>query len=334
MNFNIPYAFNIFNNKFNNVDNKSNIVLLGDGFFARGFLHNINFNKFNIIQIYKDEFINPQDMMYNLQRQIKNHTMFHFRDLLYNKYIHYNYTKVQDEVKSIIYDNNYIKINGINKQSIYHCDYLVIGVGNKKTLKMWQNDFDKLYNNKELNIVGMGPFGYELGSILSKFMKIEMFETLPKEKVLNYVNPKNKEILLNLLDNKNIKTNFNMNLDHKYQNPVFCFGGAPNIIEFNYKQNFKINKYLQSTVNNNTYIGGDCTDSREYIRNAQVAYQQGMYVAKRLNGNIPINQEFKYEPNGIAINVGDKKVMIEGHKYIPDGIYPDFIMRFYSIFLV
>ena len=50
---------------------KQHIVLLGDGFFARGFLNNINYGKFNITQIYKDTFINPQDLMYSLQRNKK-----------------------------------------------------------------------------------------------------------------------------------------------------------------------------------------------------------------------------------------------------------------------
>ena len=61
---------------------KENIVLLGDGFFARGFLHHINYNKFFITQIYRDDFINPQDLMYSLQRNIKYTTGFHFRDFI------------------------------------------------------------------------------------------------------------------------------------------------------------------------------------------------------------------------------------------------------------
>jgi hypothetical protein len=35
-----------------NID-KQSVILLGDGFFARGFLHNINHNKFNVL-IYQD----------------------------------------------------------------------------------------------------------------------------------------------------------------------------------------------------------------------------------------------------------------------------------------
>jgi hypothetical protein len=47
---------------------KQNVLLLGDGFFARGFLHTIDYNNYHITQIYRDEFINPQDIFYNLQR--------------------------------------------------------------------------------------------------------------------------------------------------------------------------------------------------------------------------------------------------------------------------
>jgi NADH dehydrogenase FAD-containing subunit len=90
---------------------------------------------------------------------------------------------------------------------------------------------------------------------------------------------------------------------------------------------------MQSELYNNVYIGGDCINSG-YIKTAQVAYQQGAYVAKRLNGDIPKDQPFEYKPNGVLINIGNKKVIIEGHKIIPDGIYPDFVVKLYSLFFI
>ena len=57
--------------------NKQSVILLGDGFFARGFLHNINYNKFSVTQFYRDPFINPQDLMYSLQRNKKYESSFH-----------------------------------------------------------------------------------------------------------------------------------------------------------------------------------------------------------------------------------------------------------------
>ena len=66
-------------------NDKENVILLGDGFFARGFLHNINYNKFNIIQIYRDHFINPHDIMYSLQRNkpYKGYVWKRKKDILY-----------------------------------------------------------------------------------------------------------------------------------------------------------------------------------------------------------------------------------------------------------
>jgi NADH dehydrogenase FAD-containing subunit len=68
------------------------------------------------------------------------------------------------------------------------------------------------------------------------------------------------------------------------------------------------------------------------LKTAQVAYQQGAYVAKRLNGEI--NKPFEYSHNGISLHLGNKKVLIEGHNILPDNIYPDFIIKLYSLFFI
>ncbi len=338
--FNLFYTystyFNISHDNYNKDKDKQNIVLLGDGFFARGFLHHINFNKFNITQIYKDEFINPQDIMYQLQRrdqnQDPNNKTFHFRDLFYT---HSNYIKIQDEVKSFTYNLKKLKIIGEKHILNYDCDYLVIGVGNKKSLKDWQNDLNDIINKKQkVDIVGMGPTGFELANILSKYVQVEMFDTLSKDKSFTYIKPENKEKLLEILEKKNIKTNYNMSFNNIYENPLYCFGGASNKIYNSTLENFKINKFLQSVIDPSIYIGGDCIESKEYIKNAQNAYQQGIFVAKRLNKEISMNEEYKYKSNGISLNIGDNKVIIDSHDIVPDGIYPDFIIKLYSMFCV
>ena len=85
------YYYNYQDNK------KENVLLLGDGFFARGFLHHINRNKFHITQIYKDEFINPQDLMYSLQRNQIFDKGYHIRDFFYKS----PDKKIQKEIKSM-----------------------------------------------------------------------------------------------------------------------------------------------------------------------------------------------------------------------------------------
>ena len=51
------------------------------------------------------------------------------------------------------------------------------------------------------------------------------------------------------------------------------------------------------------------------LASAQVAYQQGIHIAKKLNGEIDKLSSFNYESNGIALNIYDKKVLIEDNKF-------------------
>ncbi len=67
---------------------------------------------------------------------------------------------------------------------------------------------------------------------------------------------------------------------------------------------------------------------------------QGVYVAKRLNNisynfnKTDIDKPFEYNHNGISLQLGNKKVLIEGHNIIPDAIYPDIIIKLYSMFFI
>jgi NADH dehydrogenase FAD-containing subunit len=123
--------------------------------------------------------------------------------------------------------------------------------------------------------------------------------------------------------------------ENNHDKVIVCVGTRPN----NLTSNFKVNNYLQVKIKddnnndyhndnhyNNIYLGGDAINSTKYIKTGQMAYQQGKYVAERLNNNY----EFKYKSNGMALNLGDNKVLIENHKVVPNGVYPDFVIKFYS----
>jgi NADH dehydrogenase FAD-containing subunit len=156
-----------------------------------------------------------------------------------------------------------------------------------------------------------------------------MYDILPKENVFNYVSPINKELLFDLLEKKNVNLSFGEMYKNNYNNyNIFCVGSRPNFLTQNFKP---INKYLQ--IDKNIYMGGDCATS-DFIKTGQVAYQQGAYVAKRLNKEISLNKPFEYSHNGISLHLGNKKVLIEGNQYLPDNIYPDFIIKMYSLFFI
>ncbi len=311
---------------FDNIHNKKKVVVLGDGFFARGFLHHINYNKFFVTQVYKDPFINPQDIMYSLQRGIKYTKSLHFRDF----FTRGPDVKIQEEVKDI---------HNIS----YNYDYLVVGLGAAKSLHTWKEQINNLVDvkNKSIGIVGMGPSGIELGFILSKNNKVDMFDMFTKDKVLTFMSQKHKDIILDKLNDNRISATYGKaynKSDYNHDMILFCGGTRQYLPE-----TITVNKYLQynnfdkvNLANNlasNIYIGGDCVNTG-YPKTAQVAYQQGAYVAKRLNGDIPSDQEFIYKSNGSSINIGDNKVLIEGHNIIRNGTYPDFIIKLYSLFCI
>jgi NADH dehydrogenase FAD-containing subunit len=315
-------------NSTNFENKKENIVLLGDGFFARGFLHYICHKKFNITQIYKDKFINPHDLMYSLQRNQSYEDSFHFKDILYTS----PHKKIQEDIKNLQITNDEFNMCKINDMQ-YNYDYLVIGLGAHKTLKNWSDEINSFVDKKNMSIgiIGMGPIGFEIGNILSKYNKIDMFDMLPRSKVLGYVSVERKEKLLNMLENKNITTTYEqmyIAADYSHDKTLFCVGTQPNILT----KNLFVNSHLQIPFRN-IYVGGDCADTPD-IKTGQVAYQQGVYVAKRLNGDIPLDLPFEYKPNGMSLNIGDKKILIEDHNIMPNGIYPDIVIKLYSLFFV
>jgi NADH dehydrogenase FAD-containing subunit len=320
---------------------KENIVLLGDGFFARGFLSHINYRKFNVTQIYRDKFINPQDMIYSLQRNIKysQTSAIHFRDI----FIPSPNKKIEIDIKQLNINSDQNTII-INNESNYNYDYLVIGLGAQKSLKQWSTEINNLVNmkNKSIDIVGMGPTGIELANILSENNKIVMYDLFPKDKILNYLSKRNKKFILRQFDIKNIDI-FVGNPYQYYPNSektvLFCGGSKINkLVDIDITVNaslqletMTINNILHTPSQNNIYLGGDCINSG-YPKTAQTAYQQGVYVAKRLNGDI--NEDFEYKHNGMALNLGEQNVLIQGHKLVPNGIYPDFIIKLYSLFCI
>jgi NADH dehydrogenase FAD-containing subunit len=302
---------------------KKDVVLLGDGFFARGFLHNIDRSKFNITQIYKDPFINPQDLMYSLQRNKPYTGSYHFRDIFYQKsdtIINANITKLSINDKKVVINNK-----------DYGYDHLVIGLGASKSLVDWRDQINSNVGKKNLvvSIVGMGPTGIELATILSKYNKVDMYDILGKDKVLSYVNKSNKGFLLELLEGKDIRTNYERMYTGNSYNVIFCGGTRSHSLT----ADFVVNDKLMVIGKKDVYIGGDCANTN-FIKNGQVAYNQGAYVAKRLNGEISNELAFSYKPNGISLNIGDKKVIIEGHNILRDGIYPDIVIRMYSLFCI
>lgn len=316
---------------------KKQIILLGDGFFARGFLHTIDYNKYNITQIYREPFINPQNILYNLQNNNQKpdtENNIHFRDLITKFKAKNSLTKIKEEIKTLDINKSNVKIN----EEVYGFDYLVIGLGAQKSLKLWRDEIETMKTNKvnlktnNIAMIGIGPVGLELSMILSKYNKIDVYDGLSKDKLLSYVRPQTKDYLLNILEQNNVKLHLEQFYDkenNQHDKIILCIGSRPNILT----SNLKVNDNLQMISNSNVYIGGDCANTT-YIKTAQMAYQQGEYIARQLNGEIEKTEKFEFKSSGISLNLPNQKVIIEGHPFLPDCIYPNWIIKLYSLFFI
>jgi len=332
---------------------KQQIVLLGDGFLSRGFLDTIDKSRFKITQIYRDKFINPQDMIYQLNKNKWNANPLHIRDIIRKKPDHIIQTKIRD----MRYDDYTIYINEMGNDLMCDVridyDHLVIGLGAQKSLKQWDNEIRDMINLKNLNIgvIGMGPTGIELATILSKNNNITLIDSIKKEDSLNYLSSNYKNILLSILNSKNISTIFNEYYNpylHQFDKTIMCIGTQPN----NLVQNVVIDDKFRDIFFKNVYLGGDCANTK-FHKNAQLAYAQGIYIANQINGkeNRPFhyyestdkpnlitkynnNYYYNYQSNGLSLNIGDNNNFILGHPYIPDGKYPCEILKLYSLFIV
>jgi len=326
---------------------KEHIVLLGDGFLSRGFIDTIDKSRFTVTQIYKDTFINPQDMIYQLNKNKWVSNSLHIRDLFRPQ----SDTKIQVELKDMRYYNNTFIMNE-NETRLpikMKYDHLVIGLGSQTTLKDWEVTIKNLIHtskNKNIGIIGMGPTGTELATILSRNNNITLIDSLHKENTFNYLSNSYKNIVLDILDNKKIHTIYNEFYDplkHKFDTAVMCVGNRVNKLV----GCVKIDNRFRDVTHKNVYLGGDCANSN-LPKTAQLAYAQGIYIAKQINGaeSRPFryidgvlvksvdNDFYNYKTNGLSLNIGDNTNIICGHKYIPDGKYPSEIIKLYSLFIV
>lgn len=304
------YLFhNILNNfNFKNNQSKKDIILLGQGWFAKGFLEHINKSKYNIINITRNEFVNTPLLLSTLKYEnIPKKDEFRKKiDEELNEII----TKIDVENQIVITNKNNYNFND---------KYLVVGLGPNNDYGFYWNDkinqIKTIINNdliKKINnicVVGSGPTGTELSFYLKDLgFNVSIVDNEKLSNLYNYISSNGKNKILNSLKNNNIdlitESLFNESISKKFDHHIFAIGSRSNDLT----SSWKINSKLQLNGNTNIFAGGDCI-LQNYPKNAQVAYQQGEYVARYLNGEN--YDDFKYIDKGIALYIGNDKYYVE-----------------------
>ncbi len=305
---------------------KQKVVLLGQGWFAKGFLDHINTNKFYITNITRHPFVNTPLLLKSVNSKNKYYKNNKFTDFI-DEIIYDDILKIDIDNKNIITKNNCISWNN---------GYLVCGLGSNRDIgKQWIPIIEKLKNHTQMNnysIIGSGPTGTELAFHLADLgHNVTIFDMLDDEKIYNYLTKQGKQTILEKLNYSNIKLlcgkPFTNNMEKQYGKAIFAIGSSPNYLTKNWISTSKLN-----LVNHNDiFFGGDCVHNTTLPRNAQVAYQQGKYIAERLNqGNIKDN-DFKFDNKGISLYCSNNKYYIETNT-LQFVIHKTFVELYYLIF--
>ena len=256
-------------------------------------------------------------------------------------------------------DVNTFNIKGIEEYTLFLKTH-------KDAIKI-QEQIRNLDKNKNIAIIGCGPTGAELiGHLIdTKKFNIYAIDGLPKplslfsDSISNYV--------INLWKKNNVHLNFNnfvthVDKDHihfknnkiKYDLAIWCGGVKPNSLtniinkqlthinpndsKFGIsgsnttiysKFGIPVNNMLQ--VQNNIFAIGDCAYSG-LPPTAQVAYQQGKYLANNFNNKFKNNEPFKFENKGQICYVGNKKSVYQINKFQSSGNLTYYINQIIHIY--
>lgn len=321
---------NTFKNK---NENKQNVVLLGQGWFAKGFMEHIDKYQYKITNIYRHEFVNTPMLLKTIKQDPATLLVDQMASDNTNNFVNLIDNKIKDDIKEIDISNEIVITN---KEKIsWKNGYLVCGLGSHTDIgTFWTNKINELRQlkkNQKICIVGIGLTGSELGFYLNDLKhNITIYDGLPD--VYTFLTLEGKKYILNRLKccNINLFTNkmFSENDKQLFNHVIFAVGSRPNDLT----SKWKLTPYLNLEGHSNIYSGGDgrsiedklqlqpslrlreasplCPSTSALPRNAQVAYEQGKYVALRLNSK-KNNKEFKFENKGIAMYIGSNKYYVE-----------------------
>ena len=311
----------------NNV--KTNIVLLGQGWFAKGFLDHINSKKFYITNITRHEFVNTPMLL----RTIDNRNKYEKN----NNFIKKIDKIVIDEINKIDLKNKYVQTQ--DNRIYWENGYLVCGLGSNEDIgKKWESIIDKNKNTNEIKkycIVGSGPTGTELAFYLNdQGHYINLYDILDEKEVYNYLSNQGRDIILDKIKKSNIKLfcgkPYNNTMKDEFNEVIFATGSKPNDLT----KGWIITPKLNLKNHYDVFFGGDCNNENKLPKNAQVAYQQGKYIAETLN-NGEKEKDFKFNNNGIALYCGNGNYYVET-KFLERDIkciIPNILVElYYSIF--
>jgi NADH:ubiquinone reductase (non-electrogenic) len=336
-----------------------NILLVGSGWGGSSFVKHIDTNKYNVTVISMNEHFTytpllPTSIFFNMNLKYKINEL--------NKI---NFIK--DEVKQIDFKDNKIELN---KKNIKY-DYLVLahgstvntfnipGVKENCLFLKDENDVEsikkKLANlpfGSKIAVIGCGLTGseiignlidtkkYQISAIDGLKVPIPLFDKSISDYTLNTWCKNNVNLLfnnfVNRIDDKNI---YFKNNSIKYDLAFWCGGIKPSILTTNINNQLMlkcrfgipVSNYLKVNNTKNVYAIGDCGYSNN-PPTAQVAYQEGRYLANNFNNDFQNMKPFNFQNKGQICYIGEGKSVYQNNYFSGKGKIIGYLNNFIHVY--
>lgn len=326
---------------------KENIYLVGFGWASMGFLHNIDTSKYTITVV-----SNNNNFLYT---PLLAQNVVLDRDLTINKsVIKDKCSFIDDTIEDVDFKENVIKSNSKG----YKYNYVVFTHGSDvntfnipgvqentfflKTnadYKQIKSKLDTLPRSSNIAVIGCGLTGSELLGTLNDLNKfnITAIDALKRplfsfnENISNYTidlwKKNNVNIILNRavekINKKSIELNDNTNV--QFDLAIWCGGIKMNKLSERINSKLKLdnNKGIpvdkNFKVNNSLYAFaiGDCAVSG-YPPTAQVAYQQGKFLANHFNNDFN-SKPFVFNNKGQIGYIGNNQSVFQNNYFSGSG---------------
>ena len=340
---------------------KKKVVVIGNGFAGTSFIKKINNPIYDITVVSSDPCCTFTPLIpYKSIKNNKSIITKDIQDIKKDiTYIKSNVVDIDLQNKKIItHDNESINYDYIVfAHGVENNTYNIDGIKencfivNKTNMNSIYTKIQSLKDNANIAVIGCGPTGSEMiGHLLdlNKF-KITAIDALPRP-LFNYsfessfytrdhwknnnvkmyftnlvqsINP--TTIIINLI-NKNTNTK-QMNYI-QYDMAIWCGGYKETVLTTLLKDKLKhtcysgleIDNFMQVKGDPSLYAIGDCT-STDNPQTAQVAVQQGNYLANNFNTNFEYVTPFKYDHQGNVCYIGKYNSIYENDKYTVNGIF-------------
>lgn len=348
---------------------KKRITIIGFGWASAGFINTIDNDKYDITIISKNtDFtytpllahnsvydINVQQNVLKICENVtviqNNVDEINFDD---NKIIINNNLNIDKNIDYLIFshgsDVNTFNIKGVDENTLFLKTY-------EDSMKI-QKKIRKLKDNTKIAVIGCGPTGTELIGNLIDLNKHTILAIDGLKAPLNMYSSEIGEYTMNIWKDFDVQLYFNnfvKKIDKNniyfakdkinYDMAIWCGGIKSNtltnnvnkILQNNCRYGIPVTNTLNVKYNNknsfltNVFAMGDCAYSKN-PPTAQVAYQQGTYLAEKFNNNFKTEQPFIFKSKGKICYIGDKKSVYESNYFTLKGRMAFYLNKFTHIY--